>query len=86
MFSTVLSTAERSLMICRSTAPGPAEAVRKLVEYVPAAEQASARSRLAANLDGIICVVSLRGASGTAVPATEIMRWRPPGTRNDYGS
>jgi twitching motility protein PilT len=76
-FSTAMAAAERTLMICRFTAPGPGEAIRKLVSLVPAAEQAAARSRLAANLSGIICVVGLAGSKSGMVSATEVMRWRP---------
>jgi twitching motility protein PilT len=75
-FSTIVSAAERTLMICRLTAPEPAEGIRKLVSLVPQSEQASARSRLAANLSGIVCVVGLAGREGGAVSATEVLRWR----------
>jgi twitching motility protein PilT len=76
-FSTAMAAAERTLMICRFTAPEAGEAIRKLVSLVPAAEQAAARSRLAANLSGIICVVGLAGSKSATVSATEVMRWRP---------
>jgi twitching motility protein PilT len=75
-FSTMVSAAERTLMICRLTAPEPAEAIRRLVSLVPPGEQASARSRLAANLSGIVCVVALAGREGGAVSAAEVLRWR----------
>jgi Tfp pilus assembly pilus retraction ATPase PilT len=75
-FSTMVSAAERTLMICRLTAPEPAEAIRKLVQLVPPGEQASARSRLAANLSGIVCAVGLASREGPTISATEVLRWR----------
>ena len=75
-FSTIVSAAERTLMICRLAAPEPAEAIRKLMNLIPAGEQVSARSRLAANLSGIICVVGLAGREEPTVSATEVLRWR----------
>jgi twitching motility protein PilT len=76
MFSTVLGASERSLIICRVTAPELPDAIRKLMELVPGPEQSAARARLAAHLGGIIFVTSLPGKSGNEVPATEVVRWR----------
>jgi twitching motility protein PilT len=61
MLSTVLGASERSLIICRVTAPELPDAIRKLLELVPGPEQSAARARLAANLGGIIFVTSLPG-------------------------
>lgn len=76
MLSTVLGASERSLIICRVTAPQLPDAIRKLLELVPDSEQSTARARLAAHLGGIIFVTSLPGKAGGEVPATEVVRWR----------
>jgi twitching motility protein PilT len=75
MLSTVLRASERSLIICRVTAPGLPDAIRKLTELVPGPEQTVLRARLAAHLAGIVFVTSLPGKSGGEVSATEVVRW-----------
>lgn len=78
MFATVLAAAERTLLLCRVTAPGATEALNKLVDLFPKIEQASVRSRLAANLAGIVSVTALPNASGTGtVSAAEVLPWHP---------
>jgi twitching motility protein PilT len=77
-FATILAAASRALVFCRVAAPSPAEAIRKLVNLMPEAEQIAARTRLAQSLAGIICVAGLPDVSGTGmVAATEILGWRP---------
>lgn len=78
MFGTVLAAAERLLMLCRITAPSPAEAVIKLIDLFPEENQAPVRARLAANLAGIISVTALPSASGKeTVSAAEVLPWHP---------
>jgi twitching motility protein PilT len=77
-FATVMAAAERTLLLCRVSAPDPAEAIRKLINLFPGAQQDSARSRLASSLAGIIRVAALPEASGKGtVSATEVLRWQP---------
>lgn len=77
MFATVLAAAERTLILCRVTAPSPADALNRLVDLFPAMDQESVRSRLAANLVGIIFVTALPDAAGTGtVSAAEVLPWR----------
>jgi Tfp pilus assembly pilus retraction ATPase PilT len=66
-----------ALVVCRITAPSPADAIRKLIDLVPEAEQRAARARLAQSLSGIVCVAGLPNASGTGmVVASEVLGWR----------
>ena len=77
-FATILAAASRALVFCRVAAPSPAEAIRRLINLMPEAEQSAARARLAQSLSGIICVAGLPDVSGTGmVAATEVLGWRP---------
>lgn len=75
-FATALAAADRSLILCRVTAPSSVEALEKLIEMAPSAERATIRSRMANNLVGIIGLTAVpRDNEPGFVCAAEVFRF-----------
>ena len=74
-FATVLAAAERTLVLCRVTAPTSTIAIEKLVELSDPAEREKTRARIAENLIGTIGLNAVpRAEGGGFVYAAEVLR------------
>jgi twitching motility protein PilT len=74
-FATALAAAERSLVLCRVTAPSSVEAILKLIDLAAPEERAKIRARLAVTLIGTIGLTALPRAGGQGfVHAAEVLR------------
>jgi twitching motility protein PilT len=74
-FATALAAADRTLILCRVTAPSSVEAIEKLIELSTPAEQARVRVRLATSLVAVIGLTAVPKVGGKGfVYAAEVLR------------